>query len=66
MPYITPLNCVSSALETVVLSWTPYARLANVAAPKDLDAILSRTLRELKFHIESVSKFDFLQTTWGL
>jgi hypothetical protein len=62
MPYDAAVNCVSSALEIAVLSWTPYARLAAAAGPKDFDAILSRTLRELKFHIESVSVTRFLSS----
>lgn len=56
MPFTALLHSLASALEMLVLSWTSHARLMKAEHPIDFDLILKRTIREVKFHSETVSK----------
>ena len=54
MPFANILRSLASTLEMLVLSWTSHARLARAEHPLDFDLILKRTIREVKFHSETV------------
>lgn len=56
MPFTALLHSLASALEMLVLSWTSHARLMKAEHPFDFDLILKRTIREVKFHSETVSR----------
>ena len=40
--------------ETLVLSWTTYPHLANAQHAAEFDAVLRMSVRDIKFHCETV------------
>ena len=51
------LPSVFKTFETLILSWTSYAPLAKATDPEEFDVVLRKTIRDIKFHCETVCAF---------
>ena len=49
-----------SVVNEFVLAWSTYSSLQKASDPKDYDVILSRVIKELQFHCETVRMILFL------
>jgi len=53
------LPSVFKTFETLILSWTSYAPLAKATDPGEFDFVLRKTIRDIKFHCETLLSMLF-------
>lgn len=47
------------AVGELVLAWTPYSKICKAASSQEYDYMLSRIMREVRFHCETVGKSTY-------